>query len=88
MSRELEIVERIVLGIDPTGRGEPLNTPRDPGLDKAWAVYYEQLKRVCRPYDKKEPSGLLRAGKEVAPRNGERWTIAEDNRWRPCGRPR
>lgn len=80
MSRELEIVEKLVLGIDPTGRGEALRTPKDPALDKARAIYYEQLKRVCKQHALTEVQEPVSAGRQRESRAGERWTITEDNR--------
>lgn len=77
--RELDIVEKLVLGIDPAGRNAPLDTPKDALLDKARAQYYEQLKRVARQH-----AGPQAAPDPVpaphTPRQGQRWTISEDNR--------
>ncbi|OWY40035.1 hypothetical protein CEK28_04685 [Xenophilus sp. AP218F] len=80
MSRELEIIEKIVLGLDPMRVGATLDTPRDPGLDKARAVYYEHLKRVCKQHVRPERLPASEPDRHPAPRKGERWTIAEDNR--------
>lgn len=80
MSRELEIVEKLVLGIDPMGRGEALRTPKDPALDKARAIYYEQLKRVCKQHALTEVQEPVSARRQGESRAGERWTITEDNR--------
>lgn len=75
--RELDIVEKLVLGIDPAGRNAPLDTPKDAGLDQARAQYYEQLKRVARQHATPTPT----AGPAPhTPRQGQRWTISEDNR--------
>jgi len=80
MNRELEIVEKLVLGIDPLGRGEPLHTPRDAALDKARAIYYEQLKRVCKQHGPAPAVPPAHASRPGESRAGERWSIAEDNR--------
>ncbi|WP_293813830.1 hypothetical protein [uncultured Aquitalea sp.] len=80
MSRELEIVEKIMLGIDPAGRGDPLTTPKDPALDKARAIYYEQLKRVSKQHAPAASVAAVEKDKPSGSRRGERWTIAEDNR--------
>jgi|GEM_PF-5755588 len=80
MNRELEIVEKLVLGIDPLGRGEALHTPRDAALDKARAIYYEQLKRVCKQHGPAPAVTPPHGSRHGESRAGERWSIAEDNR--------
>lgn len=78
--RELEIVEQLVLGLDPAGRRDPLGTPKDPALDKARALYYEQLKRVAKQHAADPPSAPEPLPAPGGARQGQRWTIAEDNR--------
>jgi len=79
MNRELEIVEQLILGQDPLHRGQALHTPKDPALDQARALYYQQLKRVSKQHAAQPapPSPSARPGHSRA---GERWSIAEDNR--------
>ncbi|WP_062787223.1 hypothetical protein [Aquitalea pelogenes] len=79
MLRELEIVEQLILGQDPLHRGQALHTPKDPALDQARAIYYQQLKRVSKQHASQPvpPSAPVRPGHSRA---GERWSIAEDNR--------
>ncbi|KJV27160.1 hypothetical protein VI06_15900 [Aquitalea magnusonii] len=79
MNRELEIVEQLILGQDPLHRGQALHTPKDPALDQARAIYYQQLKRVSKQHAAQPvpPSAPIRPGHSRA---GERWSIAEDNR--------
>ncbi|WP_159874780.1 hypothetical protein [Aquitalea denitrificans] len=79
MNRELEIVEQLILGLDPLHRDHALHTPKDPALDQARANYYQQLKRVSKQHAAQPvpPSAPARPGHS---RTGERWSIAEDNR--------
>ena len=80
MNRELEIVEKIVIGCDPVDGDQTLQTPRDYALDKARIIYFEQLKRVCLQTDGLLPPRKARASYQSNPYAGASWTAAEDAR--------
>lgn len=81
MDRELEIVEKMIVGKDPVGGGV-LETPRDYCLDKARIAYFEQLLRVCQSGTsqldgKRHSDRSYRKGNQ-----GETWTAADEDRLR------
>ena len=75
--RELELLEDICRGIDPT-TGEVFDTPRDPALDRARLAYLTKLRSIAK---KRKHHGHSEAdiGNPVS-NHGKSWSKADNEK--------